>query len=179
MRYVAFLRGMGLGKRRPQGAKLVSIFETLGHGDVATFIASGNVIFSTKSRDARVLEATASRGLEKHLGYQVDVFVRTAADVVAIASSTPFPDEDPNAINVHVAFLATAPSPEATRALLAVRTAYDRFEVTGRELYWLCRGPMSGSKVWERPELKSARLPNSTMRSITTLRRLTAKYLSG
>lgn len=177
MKYVAFLRGIGLGKRRPQGAQLASIFETIGHADVATFIASGNVVFDAKGRDSSALEKSASEALEKELGYQVDVFVRTARDVVAIAASTPFPDEDPSAINLHVAFLSAKPSPEATKALIAVRSAYDRFSVMGRELYWLCRGPLSASKVWERPDVKSIRLPNSTMRNITTLKRLTAKYL--
>ena len=44
-RYVAFLRGMNLGKRRIKSSELVAHFEAMGLEDVATFRASGNVVF--------------------------------------------------------------------------------------------------------------------------------------
>ena len=47
-RYVAFLRGINLGKRRPPMSELKRLFEELGFTNVATFIASGNVLFETK-----------------------------------------------------------------------------------------------------------------------------------
>ena len=44
-RYVAFLRGMNLGNRRLKNEELRGEFEALGFAEVATFRASGNVIF--------------------------------------------------------------------------------------------------------------------------------------
>lgn len=176
-RHVAFLRGIGLGNRRPQGVQLVRIFESVGYTDVASFMASGNVLLSADERDGRVVEQRASAALKKQLGYDVDVFVRPAAAVAAIARSTPFPDEDQGAINVHVTFFSEPPTAQAAKALAAVRTDYDRFKVAERELYWLCRGNMSASTVWERPELQKLHLPNGTMRNMRTLQKLTAKYL--
>ena len=46
-RYVAFLRGMNLGRRRITNDALRAEFEALGFGGVATFLASGNVIFES------------------------------------------------------------------------------------------------------------------------------------
>ncbi|MGH7936891.1 MAG: DUF1697 domain-containing protein, partial [Chthoniobacterales bacterium] len=89
-RYVAFLRGINLGKRRVPMSQLKTLFEELGFGEVETFIASGNVLFSSKVRDTRKLEAQIARRLEKSLGYQVGTFVRTTEEVASIGKSKVF-----------------------------------------------------------------------------------------
>jgi uncharacterized protein (DUF1697 family) len=43
-RYIAFLRGINLGKRRLPMSQLKALFEELGFREVETFIASGNVV---------------------------------------------------------------------------------------------------------------------------------------
>ena len=86
VRYVAFLRGINLGKRRVAMTRLKALFEELGYGDVATFIASGNVVFSSPSRDAAALETEIASHLEATLGYDVDTFVRTSAEVIKITA---------------------------------------------------------------------------------------------
>ena len=65
------------------------------------------------------------------------------------------------------------------RRFAAVRTDTDEFRVVGREYYWLCRGRISDSKVWSRPEVKALRFPSSTMRNIKSLRKLIAKHIDG
>lgn len=52
-------------------------FEELGLAEVATFIASGNVLFSSRERDPSRLESRIAGHLETSLGYPVDTFVRT------------------------------------------------------------------------------------------------------
>ena len=52
-RYVAFLRGMNLGGRRIKNDDLRRRFEGMGLEEVATFRASGNVIFSTRGDNGR------------------------------------------------------------------------------------------------------------------------------
>ncbi|HEY5815234.1 MAG TPA: DUF1697 domain-containing protein [Solirubrobacterales bacterium] len=84
-RYVAFLRGMNLGGRRIANDDLRSHFEALGCEDVATFRASGNVIFA---RDGRLAALTSrlEEGLAEALGYEVPVFLRSAKELLAIAA---------------------------------------------------------------------------------------------
>ena len=55
--YVAFLRGINLGHRRIKMDRLRQLFEEMKFTGVATFIASGNVIFSSPARDGRKLAA--------------------------------------------------------------------------------------------------------------------------
>jgi uncharacterized protein (DUF1697 family) len=175
-RYVAFLRGINLGKRRLSMITLASLFEKMGHADVATFIASGNVLFTSKSKNTSAIETEASEQLESALGYSVDVFVRTAEGVAEIANSKAFPEDGLEGIIVHVGFFHQKLPPEIARKLQSVRTPTDQFRVSGREFYWLCRTLTSESKVWTLPEVRALRLPTSTMRNMTSIRKLVTRH---
>lgn len=176
IRYVAFLRGMNLGKRRLEMSRLRDLFGELGYKDVATFIASGNVIFSTAETDAKVLESRIAEHLEKSLGYRVDTFIRTLSRVETIARLTPFVEDGKDGITVHVGFLHDAPDPELKRGLLVARSSVDEFSVDGREYYWLCRIRTSDSKIWTSREVRALSLPTSTMRNMSSIRKLVAKH---
>jgi uncharacterized protein (DUF1697 family) len=176
--YIAFLRGINLGKRRPEMAELRAIFVAMKFTDVATFIASGNVIFASKVANSGKLEKQIQARLEKSLGYSVDTFVRTRAEVAAVAAFRPFAktDFDNPANTIHVAFLPVPLSPDQGRLLLACRTDVDEFCVQGREFYWLCRIKSNESKVWTSPPMKAVKLPSTSMRNLTTVRKLAALY---
>jgi uncharacterized protein (DUF1697 family) len=176
--YIAFLRGINLGKRRPEMAELRALFEEMKFADVATFIASGNVIFASKTVDSPKLEKQIQDHLKKSLGYGVDTFVRTRAEVSTIAAFRPFAKADlENPMNtVHAGFLQEAFSADQARKLLACRTEVDEFCVAGREYYWLCRIKSHESKIWTSPPMKAVRLPTSSMRNLTTMRKLAALY---
>ncbi|MBC7366827.1 MAG: DUF1697 domain-containing protein [Undibacterium sp.] len=177
--YIAFLRGMNLGKRRIKMDALREHFEALKFAHVETFIASGNVIFSSRLGDAAKLEAGIQNHLAKTLGYSVDTFVRTRTEVAAVAAFPPFGPADglDPANTIHVGFLARPLSPEQRRGLTACHSEVDAFAVDGREFYWLCRRIKSHeSKIWTSPELKALKLPSSSMRNLTTMRKLAALY---
>lgn len=175
-RYVAFLRGINVGKRRPAMSQLREFFEACGFDAVETFIASGNVVFSSKSGATGKLEAQIARRLEASLGYRVDTFVRTLAEVAALGKEKLFADDDEEGVTIHVGFLQEPLAPEVARKLAAIRTADDEFRVRGRDYYWLCRVRASDSKVWGLPEMRALRLPTSSMRNLTTIRKLVAKH---
>jgi uncharacterized protein (DUF1697 family) len=177
-RYVAFLRGINVGNRRVAMARLVGIFSALGHSDVTTFIASGNVIFSSRLKNIGSLEAEATAALERDLGFQVATMIRAAEEVVAITQSAIFPDEDIGACNLHVGLMQGQMPTEEARKLEAVQTATDRFHVIGREFYWLCRTGISESTVWKLPEARAVQLPANTLRNMKTMRRLVEKHLT-
>src|SRR5262245_39972744 len=170
-RYVAFLRGMNLGKRRITMRQLAELFEDLDFSEVATFIASGNVIFSTAARDAERLEARIGKHLESALGYDVDTFVRTAAEVATVAKVDVLDRELRNGGAVNVGFFHQRLPPATARKLAAVRTDNDRFHLLGREYYWYSRAGVAGSEVWKLPEVKALKLPNSTVRNMNTIRK--------
>lgn len=177
-RYVAFLRGMNLGKRRLPMSRLKALFEELKFARVETFIASGNVLFSTRSSDVGRLEARIAGHLEQALGYAVDTFVRTTAEVAAIEKGRVFPEDGQDGFTVHVAILHQPLSAATARQLEGITTDRDAFRVVGREFYWLCRGRTSESEVWSLPEARALRLPTLTMRNLTSIRKLVAKHIA-
>lgn len=177
-RYIAFLRGMNLGKRRLPMSRLKKLFEELGFDEVETFIASGNVLFSSKVKDTQSLESKIAKHLEASLGYEVDTFVRTAKEVVAIGGAKVFPEDGDEGIIIQVGLLQKKLPTETAKKLAAVRTAGDEFRVNGREYYWLCRTLTHESKAWTLPEMKALKLPTSTRRNMTSIRKLIAKHLA-
>lgn len=176
-RYIAFLRGINLGKRRVQMSRLKSLFEELGFREVATFIASGNVLFSTRAADVGRLETRIAGHLKTSLGYPVDTFIRTGEQVAAIARSKPFPEDGREGITIHVGFWQQDVAPDFARQLTAVRTDVDEFRVEAREFYWLCRVRTSDSKVWTQPEIKALKFQTTTLRNMTSIRKLAARHL--
>src|SRR6185369_10465988 len=96
-RYVAFLRGMNLGGRRIKNEELRRHFEEMEFEEVATFRASGNVIFSSAKRESESkLAQRVEAELDKRLGYDVPVFLRSIEEVVAIAAQQPFDSRQVN-----------------------------------------------------------------------------------
>lgn len=176
--FIAFLRGINLGRRRVKMDELRVHFEALKFTRVATFIASGNVIFEGKTADARTLEKLIEDQLEKKLGYPVDTFVRTTEEVAQMVAYRPFSAEDADnpAHTIHVGMFKTAPAADHARRFAACRTEVDEIRVSGREYYWLCRIRSSDSKIWALPETRSLKLPTSTVRNLKTVQKLAALY---
>jgi uncharacterized protein (DUF1697 family) len=77
---------------------------------------------------------------------------------------------------VYCSFLKEPLSKTQAHGLLACRTDVDEFCVKGREFYWLCRIRSTESKVWVSPQMRALRLPSSSARNLTTIRKLAALY---
>jgi uncharacterized protein (DUF1697 family) len=77
--------------------QLRGLFEELGFANVETFIASGNVIFDSKTTNTKSLERKIEKHLEKSLGYEVATFVRSVSELALIARHEPFASKELNA----------------------------------------------------------------------------------
>ena len=178
-RYVAFLRGMNLGGRRIKNEELRAEFETLGFEDVATFRASGNVIFGASGGGESALSKKIEAGLGDALGYEVPVFLRSCAEVVGIAGAEPFEAKlvEASKGKLQVSFLAKKPAAPARKKVAALSTDDDRLAIAGRELYWLPSGGISESGLDWKPI--DAALGSGTMRTMGTVEQIAAKYCSG
>jgi len=107
VKYVAFLRGINVGKhRRITMAELKRAFEAAGYRNIATYIASGNVIFDGAGTDAAALTQEVEVRLETALGYHVDVILRSAEEVRKLVASRPFASvANTDQIRLNVTFL--------------------------------------------------------------------------
>ena len=177
-RYVAFLRGMNLGNRRITNDDLRSHFEALKCEEVATFRASGNVLFAANGESATKLTVLLEDGLADALGYEVPVFLRSERELLAIAAHEPFDAEALNASTgkLQIALLTKKPTAKAGESALAFSTEADRLAVEGRELYWLPQGRMSDSEL----DLKALAtiLGSMTIRTKGTIDQIAAKYVT-
>ena len=175
MRYAAFIRAVNLGRnRRVTGARLKSLFEEAGAEEAATFRTSGNVVFEAPRDIAGALE----KYLEKELGHEVVIFLRTARDVNEIASHEPFPPEDVEASKgkLQVALLGKKPTAATQKKALALATDEDLLVFGKRELYWLPSGGTLESEL-DRKALDELLGP-STMRTKGTVEQLAAKFFA-
>jgi uncharacterized protein (DUF1697 family) len=172
--YIAFLRGINLGNRRIKMDELRGLFEAMKFSEVSTYIASGNVILESSLKDSAKVESHIERELAKSLGYEVDTFVRTRAEVAAAAAARPFSAQDMAnpAYTVNVGLFKVPLESDLVRKFEAIQTEVDEFRVIGRDYYWLCRIKMSDSKVWSLPQVRTLRFPSSSMRNLKTLRHL-------
>ena len=94
--YIALLRAVNLMNGvRLSMADLKTLCEKTGFGDVQTYIASGNVVFTSKKKEAAV-KARLESVLEGHAGKRVAVFVRTAAEMRDVLARNPFTDKPAN-----------------------------------------------------------------------------------
>ncbi len=175
-RHVAFLRGMNLGGRRLEMDRLRALFEALGLADVATFIASGNVIFDAGAGTARSLETRIEAHLAGALGYEVDTFIRSLEELETIAGLDLLPSAAHAEWTPHVIFLRAPPGDDVAGRLRGLGTDDDRFRARGREVYWLRRGRLSDSAVRTADLARALGGATHTMRNMNTVRRIVAKF---
>jgi uncharacterized protein (DUF1697 family) len=177
-RYVAFLRGINLGpNRRIKNEQLRAEFERIGFEDVATFRASGNVVFGTTGkRGEAALRKQVEAGLEEGFGFPVIVFLRRVEEVAAIAAHEPFEAKVLRASKgkLQVSLLMEKPSAAARKKALALATDDDLLAIEGRELYWLPSGGTLDSTLDLKAIEKVVGL--DTRRTMGTIEQIAAKY---
>ena len=168
---IAFLRAVNLGTRRVAMPRLITVLEGLGATDVWTFVNSGNAVFDASGSRA-ALERAIEDALHDALGFEVETFVRTAAELRRAVGEEPFPITDGD--THFITFLKAPPDAATSRALERLSNDYDTLVVHGRDVHWRMRGKSSDStlrkKDWEIVG-KNA----STSRNMNMLRRLVAK----
>jgi uncharacterized protein (DUF1697 family) len=173
MRYVAFLRAINVGGHTVRMEDLRRLFESMGAANVQTFIASGNVIFDSAGTREADLERRIETGLETALKFPVATFLRTVPEVAAAAACPAFaPADTAAAPALYVGFLKTPPPRAMCAAVSAASTATHRFQIEGREIYWL---RLNLAEEFAAPKLDKALGP-VTFRNVTTIRKIAAKY---
>ena len=139
-RYVALLRAVNVGGRKVTMKELREMAEQLGHTNVRTLVASGNLIFDTKKTPPAKLEAALEKAIEATFGLFSEVMVRDPAEWRAMIDANPMPKkakEDP--AHLVVAVGKSAPDAKALAAWLErFRAKYDKGEqikVIGRDIF--------------------------------------------
>lgn len=155
-RYVGLLRGVNVGGVRIAMADLRAAVESLGHTDVATYVNSGNVVFSAAGSPTTAALATTIRGaIRDRAGIDPPVVVLSAAEWDDLVAANPYPEET-DGTKLH-AVIAQEPYTAAQVAAAerirdAVRGAGSRDDlaVVGRVVYLHLPDGMGRSKLAEK-----------------------------
>jgi uncharacterized protein (DUF1697 family) len=163
-KFIALLRAVNVGGtgKLPM-ADLKSLCADAGFDGIETYIASGNVVFESKERAARVQSELESR-LRDYAQKPIGVFVRTPAQLREILRGNPFSKVDPRL--TYVFFLEHKPSHDATTNVL--RRVDEELFAGKREIYVHYPSGMGQSKLVI-PAAKYA-----TARNMNTIAKLVA-----
>ena len=129
--FVALLRAVNVGGtgKLPM-SDLKAMCEELGFGAVRTYIASGNVVFTSRKSEAAIKAALEKR-LQAYAGKPVGVLVRSAAEMAQVSADNPFPQAAPN--RTMAMFLDRAPPADT---LAGIRGQKDEeIRLGRREIY--------------------------------------------
>jgi uncharacterized protein (DUF1697 family) len=161
--YVALLRAVNVGKRQLIMAELKAIAEDLGLGSPRTFIASGNLLF-TSSKGEAALRKLLEQRIGEHMGADVPVMLRTAEEMAQVAAVNPFPDQPAN--KVYAIFLNEPPPGDTICE--AKNVAGEKIALGRREIYVAYPAGMGTSK------LKIPAAGPGTARNMNTVAKLAA-----
>jgi uncharacterized protein (DUF1697 family) len=134
-RVAALLQGVNLaGKRRVSMPELREHLAALGYEDVATHLASGNVVLRCAVQPAE-LERDLTQQISDWTGVDVPVLVRTHRELSRVVKRNPLAMIVNDPSRYLVAFLSERPGRKALAELEAAVAGGERVELHGRELY--------------------------------------------
>jgi uncharacterized protein (DUF1697 family) len=166
--FVALLRAVNVGGtgKLPM-SELKAMCEELGFAAVRTYIASGNVVFTSRKSESAIKTALEKR-LHTYAGVPVGVLVRGAAEIVQILADNPFPKAAPN--RTVAIFLDKAPPADA---LAGIRGQNNEEVRLGRREIYVHYGDGMGTSKLVIPAAKTGTARN--MNTIATLAKMAAE----
>ena len=162
--YVALLRGVNLvGKSTLRMADLKAIAGKLGLKSARTYIASGNLLF-TSGKAEEPLRQMLEKELQAHMGKAVRVMLRTADEMEAVVKANPFTDPPGNRVQ---AFFMNRPPPKDLLQTVRNQADDERIAAGPREVF-----VAYGERGIGRSRLKIPAAEAGTARNMNTVAKL-------
>jgi uncharacterized protein (DUF1697 family) len=147
---ILFLRGINIGpNKRIAMPELRALLTDAGFEDVQTYVQSGNVVV-TSGLSADRLGAQCEKLIAERFGFDVDVIVRTAAELADVVARNPLADVATDPRRYQVSFLQDEPDPAAVEQIAAFKAESERLVAIGRELYAWHPDGIGRSKLWNK-----------------------------
>ena len=172
MRYAALLRGINVGgKTLIKMADLKTCVEALGFDDVSTYIASGNVLFTSSRRDSARLEAEIERAIEGRFGLPVKVVVLDRAAYARIVKAIPASWVGDASRRANVAFVRRGTDAKAVVRELQPDAAVEEVKAVDGAILWATKRDALGRSVM-RKLIGGAAYKELTVRNLNTTLKL-------
>lgn len=148
-KWIALLRGVNVGGKNILPMKdLRVLLESLGHGEVRTYIQSGNCVFTSPVTDRAALQEGLSDAIEKDFGFRPATFVLTAEDMQTAIDRNPFGERVNDPKNLHLHFLMQEGSEACDLvALQDYATADEEFQLIDGVFYFYAPNGLGRSKA--------------------------------
>jgi uncharacterized protein (DUF1697 family) len=173
-RHVVLLRGVNLGSRNRIGMPaLREALEDGGFEDVRTYLQSGNVVLSSKSRPASVA-TKCEKLIAERFGLEITVLVRSRAELAKVVERNPLAKVAKDPKRYQVSFLDRALPAKVLHELEAVAENGERVVAHGREVYAWHPAGVARSKLWTKLAGKNLGV-TATARNWTTVEALLAR----
>jgi uncharacterized protein (DUF1697 family) len=136
--YVALLRGINVGgSNLIRMAALKACFEAEGFSDVATYIQSGNVLFTASRANQQALTGQIEKALSRTFAYQSRVVVRSFEQMKATVEKAPKGfGREPAAYRYDVIFLKDPLTPDEAMKSVRPNPGVDRVFAGDGVLYF-------------------------------------------
>ncbi|MET9534770.1 DUF1697 domain-containing protein [Streptomyces sp. NPDC006649] len=149
-RYAVLLRGINVGgNRKVPMADLRELLTGLGHGDVRTYLNSGNAVFSSGTADEDRLAAAVEEAVADRFGFTVDCLVRSGAYLRTVADGCPFRAAGLQGKQLHVTYFSGPVEPDRFAALDQQAYLPEEFRLGDRALYLYAPDGLGRSKLAE------------------------------
>ncbi|CAL8974044.1 hypothetical protein CELL_01684 [Cellulomonas sp. T2.31MG-18] len=134
--YAALLRGINVGgsKKLPM-AQLRALLAALGHGDVRTYLQSGNAFFTSDHDDEAALAGQLRQAIAARFGFDVEVLVRDHDYLTAVVEACPFPAASLRGKQLHVTYLSERVDESRLASLDRAAFLPEEFRLGDRALY--------------------------------------------
>jgi uncharacterized protein (DUF1697 family) len=135
-RYIVLLRGVNVGgHNKVPMAGFREVLESLHHADVATYIQSGNAVFTSRRGSAAKLATEIEAALTAQFAVDVRALVLNRTKLAQIRDQNPMLKLDNDPTHHVVAFLSGKPKSAAIKAVNADPAAPEQFEILGDVIY--------------------------------------------
>jgi len=162
IKYIAFLRAINVGGHGViKMEELRKLFNELRFKNVKTYIQTGNVVFETSAKDSDSLTNKIEKHLNKSLGYEVEVMLRTVPEIEEIIKDNPFKKVKlDKSLQLYLTFLYKEPSEEQKELIIAASEDNANFRLAKREVYTLynrnnAKNPFSNAFVEKKLKIPS------------------------
>ncbi len=172
---MAFLRGINVGGHVVVKETLQKAFASMGFQNVSTFKQSGNVIFEATDGDPEELKIKIESHLKTTLDYEVQVFLRTIAQLKAIIGLDAFRGQNGEGSSFLVTFLAKAPSNSVLILPITIpKSTAQIIRAQGTEVFSVTHGDGEGGLP--NPFLEKQLKGKATTRNLNVIRDIVEKY---
>jgi uncharacterized protein (DUF1697 family) len=143
--YISMVRGINVGaQKKVRMGELKQRYESLGFGNVRTYIQSGSVVFESSSTDVSGLVNKIENEVKDYFGFEVVVVIRTKDELRRLVEGVPFKGHEDK---LHVTFLSAEPDRFQAEEIETAKDKAEEFFISGKDIYLFCPNGYGRTKL--------------------------------